>query len=56
MFNGNTPLTLVATDPTAFKFRESAGTLQFEKDDQGKVSEIVIRLDAAGVRKAKRID
>jgi len=56
MFNGNTPLTLVGTSPTAFKFRESAGTLQFEKDDQGKVSEIMIRLDAAGVRRAKRVD
>jgi len=47
---------LVGTSPTAFEFGESAGTLQFEKDDQGKVSEIMIRLDAAGVRRAKRVD
>ena len=54
MFNGNTPLTLIAKSPTAFEFKESAGTLQFESDDQGKVTGIVIQLDAAGVRKAKR--
>ncbi len=54
MFNGNTPLTLVATSPMAFEFKESAGTLQFEKGEDGKISEVVIRLDAAGVQKAKK--
>ncbi len=54
MFNGNTPLTLVATSPTAFEFKESAGTLQFETGADGMISEAVIRLDAAGIQKAKK--
>ena len=54
MFNGNTPLTLVATSPTTFEFKESAGTLQFETGADGMISEAVIRLDAAGIQKAKK--
>lgn len=54
MFHGNTPLTLVALTATKFEFKESAGTLEFEIGEDGKISGMVVRLDAAGVLKAKR--
>jgi len=54
MFNGNTPLTMVGLAATKFEFKESAGSLEFEIGDDGKISGMVIRLDAAGVRKANR--
>jgi len=54
MFNGNTPLSLIANGPTSFEFKESKGTLEFKTDDQGEVLGIKFQLDAAGNRSAKR--
>ena len=54
MFNGNTPISLIANGPTSFEFKESKGTLEFKTDDQGEVLGIKFQLDAAGNRSAKR--
>jgi hypothetical protein len=54
VFNGNTPLTLVAKTSAEFEFKETAGALEFEMDEDGNAIGIEIHLDAAGVRKAKR--